>query len=394
MSKDYYGILELDKDATASQIKKSYHKLALEWHPDKNPDRLEEATIKFREISEAYHVLSDPEKKLNYDMYGVDESGNTTSSSSGGGGESINPNDIFNMFFGGMGGMRGGMNPMGSFFEMHGQAMGQGQRKKTNAKIDVLEFPLETFYFGGKKKITTKVWEKCVACKGLGGRNIRNCSGCNGAGVQVQQRMLGPGMIQRIQNECRMCNGKGKVPESVCGDCNGNKVSLVDKSYVIEIKPGMKDNDKIVIEGEGNEQDGYERGDVIFLMREKNTTEFERKGDDLYINQNMMIGDSLLGFKVDITHINNEKIEYYENGVIENDSKRRIKGKGMPIRGGRGHGDLYVNYKVKFMSIPRMNMEDREVIRRVFPCLQNNVEETEMDINNEFLKNSNIIGSL
>jgi len=165
----------------------------------------------------------------------------------------------------------------------------------------------------------------------------------------------------------------------------------VFKSFIIDIEKGMKDGDKIVIDGEGNEMEGYERCDMVFVLKEKKHEKFERRGYHLFYYQTLLFGDSLLGYNVELEDLKNEKISYYENGVIEQNMMRRIKNKGMPIRNSNGDfGDLYVVYKIKYGGISNMTEEDREVIRRIFPCLQNR-DGDEFNQNYSIIENSEII---
>lgn len=389
-----YEVLEIGRDASDGEIKKSYKKLALEWHPDKNPHRREEAEKKFKEISEAYQILTDPEKKRNFDTYGnVDGPENPFMNREGGGGfhggNFMNPNDIFRMFFGGGGGDGPMQFPFGGGMPMRSQQ--QQQNRKAPSKIDHLEFPLATLYHGAKKKITTSISLKCNACEGKGGEDVQNCTGCNGTGVSVQQRMIGPGMIQRIQTQCHTCQGKCKIVKHICKVCNGEKVVNGYKSYVIDIPPGIQDNEKIVWQGVGNEMDGMETGDVIFVIREKKDPKFHRDGKDLHYSVEILFGDSLLGYTVEIEHISGEKIRYFESGMIEPNSIRKIRNKGMPIvQHPNQFGDLYVHYKINYGGIQKIKEEDREVIRRIFPCLQSR-EENEIATEDAILQNSEII---
>lgn len=364
---DYYKELEIERDASESEIKKAYRKLSLEWHPDRNPQRLKEAEEKFKRISESYQVLSDPEKKQQYDTFGhVQEGGGMP------GAQQVDPNDIFKMFFGGAGGMPGGFPGMGSMF----QSGGPMHRQKVSAKMDVLEFPLETFFTGGKKKVTTRLQELCGGCNGIGGINMRSCANCQGNGFIQQMRMIGPGMVQRIQSNCERCQGKGKIPEKSCQDCQGQKVKNISRTFIIDIEPGMKEGDRIVFQSGGNDLDANcERGDMIFYLKEKKSDRYERRGNDLFYQQNILLGDSLLGYWVELDHFGTT-LRYYEDGIIEPNSMRRIRMKGMPIRGENGnYGDLYIVYKVKYPNQKILQDEEKEMIRKIFPSLQGERDE-------------------
>lgn len=400
--KNPYQVLEVEKDADEKTIKKAYKKLAFEWHPDKNAHRLQEAEEKFKEISEAYQILMDKEKRERYDRFGtLDENemggggGNPFQGGGGGRGPFMNPNDIFKMFF------NGGMDfpfPQHQNIFQNQQAPPNMRRQttlqKVQPKIDLLEFNLQTLYHGGKKKITTKVNEICKTCKGVGGTNLQNCKNCDGNGQIVQTRVIGPGMVQRIQSVCTICKGSGKKIENICNKCNGEKVTPEDKVFIVDIERGLKDSDKIVFEGMGNEMDGYERGDMIFMIREKKHERYERKLNDLYITQDILLGDSLVGYTIDFEHINGENIRYYENGVIQPNSIRKIRMKGMPIRTSPNfYGDLYVTYRIKYPLHIQMNEEQKERIRSIFPCLQSRQEVEVIQHGNHILQNSELLNT-
>ncbi len=402
--KNPYDVLEIEKNADEKEIKKAYRRLAFEWHPDKNSHRIQEAEEKFKEISEAYQILTDKDKRERYDRFGtLDENemgggggGNPFQGGGGGRGPFMNPNDIFKMFFNG--GMPGGMDfpfpqhPMGG--GTHGNVRRQQSLQKAQPKVDLLEFNLQTLYHGGKKKITTKVNEICKSCKGVGGSNLTNCKNCDGNGQIVQTRVIGPGMVQRIQSVCTICKGVGKRIENICMKCNGEKVTPEDKVFIVDIERGLKESDKIVFEGMGNEMEGMERGDMIFMIREKKHERFERKLNDLYFTQDVLLGDSLVGYTIDFEHINGETIRYYENGVIQPNSVRKIRMKGMPIRNSQNfYGDLYVTYRIKYPLHVQMNEEQKERIRSIFPCLQSRQEVEVIQHGNHILQNSELLNT-
>ena len=324
MSKDYYKILEIDRNATEIDIKKAYKKLAVKWHPDKNPTNKDEAERKFKEISEAYQVLSDPQKKNIFDNYGEegikqDNNGGGGGGFPGGGGmfnsNFTDPNDIFKMFFGG-GGMDSGMASM--FGQQFGQNFQQSSRKTTRKSEPIIihiPIKLKDCYTGTKRKITIKVKNICKCCNGEGGLNLKTCSDCNGSGVKVVNQMLAPGMMQRFQTTCPTCNGSQKIADKSCTECHGNKITSEEKEIIIVIEPGSKNEDKKVIKGQGHQMPNDERGDIICILKEDKHHLFERIDNDLVYRHDITYGDAITGVDVYIETINNDKIYYYQNNI-------------------------------------------------------------------------------
>ena len=258
---NYYEILNIEKNADSEQIKKAYRKLAMKWHPDKNPYNKEEAEKKFKELSEAYQVLSNPQKKEIYDSYG--EEGLKNGDGDGDGHPFNSPDDIFKMFFGGGGGGFG-MSPFGTSMGM-GMGMGMDTRiNKVEQKIVNIPLSLKELYNGSKKKITLKIKHLCTKCNGFGGLNIKSCHSCNGNGFNIINRAIGPGMIQRMQMACQTCNGQKKIAETKCSLCNGDGRNNVEKQFLLIIEPGSENDDFKLFKDEGDEKINEEKGDIVF----------------------------------------------------------------------------------------------------------------------------------
>lgn len=217
-----YDVLGVTPESTPAEIKKAYRKLALKYHPDKNPDEPE----KFKEISAAFEVLSDEKKKSIYDKYG--EQGLRE----GSGGEFHSPFDIFDMFFGGGGGRR----------------RGPGEKARGKDTVHQLKVSLEELYNGAVRQLAVQKNVICDGCNGIGGKegSVQKCDNCNGTGVDVKLRQIGPGMVQQIQQPCSECNRTGeKIKEKdKCKKCNGKKVIRERKVLECNIYPGMKDGQK------------------------------------------------------------------------------------------------------------------------------------------------------
>ena len=352
MSKNYYDILGLDKNANEHEIKKAYKKMAVKWHPDKNPDNKDEAENKFKEISEAYHVLSDPEKKDIYDKYGEEGLKNNPGFN---GEEFTSADDIFKMFFGRNNGFDDNI-----FFE-------QKRTKKSDPKIVSIPFTLKDAYNGTKKKITLKIKKICGDCNGVGGINPKLCNGCNGSGIKVMNRQVGPGMIQRIQTVCNVCSGNKKIIEHICKKCNGNKVELEDKQFILVLDIGMENEDKKIYDNSGDHLPGETVGDVIFVMKEEKHNLFKRIGNDLIYNHTITLGDSIIGGTITFNNINDEKITFKEDNIIKYNSYSIIKNKGMPIANSPNNfGDLYVKYDIIYPT-KNLSQTDKESIKKILP---------------------------
>ena len=361
MSKNYYEILNVSKNATEDEIKKAYKKLAIKWHPDKNPDNKEEAEMKFKEISEAYQILSDPQKKEIYDTYGEEGLRND-----GMGGSPFNsPDDIFKMFFSGRSPFSNNDND--DFFG------NRRQTKKTDPKVVNIPVSLKDFYNGSKKKITIKVKENCKKCNGYGGLNIKNCLDCNGNGIKIMNRMIGPGMIQRIQTMCPTCNGKKKSIENKCNQCNGIGCMNVEKPFLVIIEPGSLNDDQKIFENMGDENLNEDKGDVIFILKEDNKSIFIRFGNDLVYNCQITLGDSLIGVDINFNDLNDNIISYKENNIIENNGYNLLKNKGMPVKNSNKYGDLYIVYKIIY---PKKFLTDieKDSIKRILPITENTIK--------------------
>ena len=374
MSKDYYEILGVERSATEEEIKKNYRKLAIKWHPDKNPNNKEEAETKFKEISEAYNILCDPEKREIYNKYGEKgiqqhESGN---------GNSHSPEDIFSMFF-------GTRSPFGDTEEMY-----QEENKKTEPKIVEIPINLKELYSGSKKKITLKLKKLCNECNGIGGKNVKNCDECHGKGIIIINRMIGPGMIQRMQSLCNKCNGSKKIAETKCNICNGNKIIAYDQPFILEIEPGMYNGEQKIFKDMGDQLPNQTKGDVIFIIKETNNTLFKRIGDNLIYNYTIKLCDSIIGTYVDINHINGNKIIYKEENMIKENSYTIIKNKGMPIPNKNEiYGNLYIVYSIEYPD-KKLNNSEKELFKKILPSCNVKIDNIENELDNKLYDNFNI----
>ncbi|XP_077567370.1 dnaJ homolog subfamily A member 4 [Stigmatopora nigra] len=321
----YYDLLGVDPKASADEIKKAYRKLALKYHPDKNPNEGE----KFKLISQAYDVLSDSKKR---DLY---NQGGEQAIKEGGMGGGSSPMDIFNMFFGGGGRM-------------------QRERRGENV-VHQLSVTLEDMYNGSTRKLAHQKTIICEKCEGYGGKKgaLEKCSSCKGRGMQIKVQQIGPGMIQQIQSMCADCHGQGEFFSSKdrCKVCNGNKVERKKKVLEVHIDKGMRHDQKITFHGEGDQEPELEPGDAIIKLSQKAHATFKRIDDNLTMTMNIKLVEALCGFKKTINTLDDRTllITSLPGEVIKNKDMKVIQGEGMPLyRSPCEKGQLFIQFQVEF----------------------------------------------
>lgn len=339
MSKNYYQILGVEKDATQDEIKKAYRKLALKYHPDKGGDE-----DKFKEISEAYGILSDDEKRQKYDRYGSADFD----------GSGFNMEDIFSNF----GDIFSGFNPFG-------RSSAQRMRKGRDLRITV-SVTLEEILKGSQKKLKYKKNKKCGGCDGSGGSDKNNCVSCNGTGVKVSVTRTPFGSMQR-STTCDSCNGSGKIIKNKCGVCHGKGVELSDEIVDVNIPAGAVGGMQMNVSGGGDWiMDGIP-GDLLVSINEIEHPKIKRNGNDLWIRESLSITDIVLGSTIDIeTPTKSFKLKVpagTEVGKVFN-----YKGFGIPVIDGSGRhrmtGDLNIEIDIK---IPKILTEEQ---RKTFEKLK------------------------
>uniref|UniRef100_A0A1B6GQQ1 J domain-containing protein n=1 Tax=Cuerna arida TaxID=1464854 RepID=A0A1B6GQQ1_9HEMI len=309
----FYDILGVSPNCTPDELKKAYRKLALKYHPDKNPNEGE----RFKLISNAYEVLSNPEKRRIYDQKG--ENGIKEGLGSG----MSNPMDIFDLFF-----------PGGSMF-------GNRHKRQTPRATDVdyvIDVTLEELYCGTTKKIKTTRKVICEKCNGIGGKkdSVHTCQTCHGSGNETIINQIGPGMIQQIQRECSNCGGHGRTcnPKDICKFCNGKRTKPTDKTYEIVIVPGMYDSQHIKYTGEGNQEPGATPGDLVIILQQVSDSEFMRNKHDLILDMEISLAESLCGFRRQIHTLDNRKfvVSTAPGTVTRPGSIKCVPNEGMPIQ--------------------------------------------------------------
>ncbi|KAJ3175102.1 Type I HSP40 co-chaperone [Geranomyces variabilis] len=354
----YYDLLEVPSGASESDLKKAYRKLALKYHPDKNPD----AGDKFKDISHAYEVLSDPQKRDVYDRYG--EEG--LSGDGGMGGPGMSPEDLFSHLFGGGG---------GGFFGGGGGRRQQGPRKGKDM-AHALKVSLEDLYKGKVSKLALQKQVICDKCDGKGGKEgaVKTCQGCHGRGVKIVMRQIGP-MIQQMQQTCPDCNGEGESirEKDRCKGCNGKKVNAERKILEVYIDKGMQDGQKITFTGEGDQTPGIVPGDVIIVIEEKEHPRFKRKGDDLYYEAKIDLVSALAGGQFCITHLDERVllVTILPGEVIKPGDIKAISGEGMPAyKRPFDKGNLYVKFDIVFPPPNWANAATYAMLEQALPPRQ------------------------
>ncbi|KAJ6119279.1 Mitochondrial protein import protein mas5 [Penicillium sp. IBT 18751x] len=350
----YYDLLGVAPTATEAQLKTAYKKGALRYHPDKNADN-PEAAEKFKELSHAYEILSDDQKRSIYDQYG--EEGLEGGAGAGG----MNAEDLFSQFFGGGGGGFGGM---------FGGGMRDTGPKKARTIHHVHKVNLEDIYKGKVSKLALQKSVICPGCDGRGGKEgaVKECTGCNGSGMKTMMRQMGP-MIQRFQTVCPDCNGEGEIirDKDRCKKCNGKKTIVERKVLHVHVDKGVRDGHKIEFRGEGDQMPGVMPGDVVFEIEQKPHPRFQRKGDDLFYQAEIDLLTALAGGSIHIEHLDERwlTVNIAAGEVIVPDAIKVIHGQGMPSFRHHDHGNLYIKFDVKFPE--KDQLQNLELLEKVLP---------------------------
>lgn len=352
----YYDILGVDPSATEAQLKTAYKKGALKHHPDKNAHN-PEASEKFKDLSKAYEVLSDAQKRSLYDQYG--EEGLEQGGMGGGG---MAAEDLFAQFFGG-----------GSAFGgMFGGGMRETGPKKARTIHHVHKVSLEDIYKGKVSKLALQKSVICSQCEGRGGKEgaVKTCAGCNGAGMKTMMRQMGP-MIQRFQTICPDCQGEGEIirERDRCKRCSGKKTVVERKVLHVHVDRGVKSGHKIEFRGEGDQMPGVLAGDVVFEIEQKPHTRFQRKEDDLFYHAEIDLLTALGGGQIYIEHLDERwlTVNIYPGEPITPGAIKVIKGQGMPSMRHHDFGNLYIQFDVKFPDKTQVQTQNLHLLEQVLP---------------------------
>lgn len=349
----YYDILGVSKSASSDELKKAYRKAAIKNHPDKGGD-----PEKFKELAQAYEVLSDPEKREVYDQYGEDA---LKEGMGGGGGH--NPFDIFESFFGGASPFGGG-----------GSSRGARRQRRGEDVVHPLKVSLEDLYNGTSKKLSLSRNVLCPKCKGKGSKTgaSMKCAGCQGSGMKVSIRQLGPGMIQQMQHVCPDCKGSGETisEKDKCTQCKGEKVAQDKKMLEVHVEKGMQHGQKITFPGEADEAPDTVTGDIVFVLQLKEHAKFKRKSDDLFVEHTLNLTQALCGFQFVITHLDGRQllIKSAPGEIVKPGQFKAINDEGMPMyQRPFMKGKLYIHFSVDFPETGSLSVEQCQALESILP---------------------------
>lgn len=364
--RDYYEVLGVNKSSTPDEIKSAYRKAALKWHPDKWVNGTDEekktAEEKFKEASEAYSVLSDPDKKARYDRYGFT---GMDGGSAGAGGFSgfgdFDLNDILNSVFG-RGFDFGGFSSFGGF---GGGSSRGGSIKQRGSNIRVkVKLNLQEIAHGVKKKIKVTKYVACTYCHGSGSEDgsTETCPTCHGRGQVVQTVNSFFGQMQ-TQSVCPTCNGTGKVIKKKCTHCGGEGIMKGDEVIEIDIPAGVSQDMQLTVRGKGNAgpHNGV-NGDLYVLIEEEPHPDFERNENDLIYNLFITIPEAILGTQAEVPTVDG-KVRVKIAPGTQSGKVLRLRGKGLPVLNGYGSGDMLVNVNV---WVPKkVNKEEEKLLQQL-----------------------------
>lgn len=356
--RDYYEVLGVSKTATDDELKKAYRKLAKQYHPDLHPGD-KEAEAKFKEINEAYEILSDADKRAKYDQYGF---------------AAFDPNSGFGGFDGGFGGFDdlgdilgsifgGGFGGFGGGFGGGGQRRNNGPRKGENVRVN-LTLDFEEAVFGCKKEIPVNMVETCPDCKGTGcaeGTHPETCPDCGGRGTVVRTQRTAMGMMQST-SQCPRCNGRGQVIHTPCPTCKGNGRIRKKKTVSVTIPAGIDNGQTVSLRGLGNEGvNGGAPGDLLVTVTVRAHALFERDGSSILLDLPISYAQAVLGAEVTVPTLTG-KVKLTIPEGTDTGTTFRLKGKGVPFLRGNGSGDQFVTVNIE--TPKKLNDTQKEALRK------------------------------
>ncbi|MHC1780876.1 MAG: molecular chaperone DnaJ [Bacteroidales bacterium] len=355
--RDYYEILGVAKGASAEEIKKAYRKMAIQYHPDKNPGD-KESEEKFKEAAEAYDVLSNPDKKARYDQFG--HSGMNSGGGFSGGGFSMD--DIFSQFGDIFGGHFGGFGGFGNFGSTSrgGRRVNRGSDIRIRVKLDLKEIA-----HGAEKKVKINKQVSCKACNGRGAKSeadIKTCDTCKGSGqvTRVTQTFLG---AMQTASTCPTCNGEGKIISKPCSACSGSGLVKEMEEISFKIPAGVAQGMQLTVQGKGNAaKRGGVNGDLLVVIEEDVHPELQRDGNDLIYSLFISVPDAVLGVDAEIPSVDGKLRIKVEPGT-QSGKILRLRGKGLPDVNGYGYGDLLVY--IQIWTPRKIDKSEKEMLEKL-----------------------------
>lgn len=327
---DYYKLLEISKDASLNEIKKAYRKLAMKYHPDKNPNN-KESEEKFKEIAQAYEILSDPDKRQKYDKFGKEGLNGHSFTSA---------NDLFGKFF----------SRNNGFYNVRPSV------RKTRDIAYTMSVTLEELYTGTIKKIRVTRNTVCKICNGRGfepGVTLEDCNICNGSGFIIKNQQVLPGMVATVKTTCHSCGGNKKVPNpgDYCKGCFGKKIVEESKILEINLAPGTNNGQKYAFNGEADQLPGCIPGNIYIIIQEKILdNKWKRIGNDLQYKQSISLKEALTGYSFTIKHLSGKNVNIQRSGkIVKPGDIHKLDHHGMPILNQKEkYGKLQILFDVVF----------------------------------------------
>ncbi len=349
--RDYYEVLGVQKNASDDELKRAYRTLAKKYHPDMNPND-KEAEARFKEVNEAYAILSDPEKRAAYDNYGhsaFDGTGNAAGGYDMSGFDFGDIGDIFSSFFGG-----GGRSTSRRNAAVRGDDIG--------LRVDLT---FEEAFFGVKKDISYNRIQKCSDCGGSGaahGTSPKTCPDCGGSGQRRVNQRIG-GMTFQSTVVCDRCNGSGKIIETPCTNCRGTGYVKVSKKLTVSIPAGIEDGGRIALRGQGSDgRNGGATGDLILVVNVKPSDVFTRDGNNVRCSVPVSVSDATLGAEIEVPSLDGP-VKYTIPEGTQPGTSFTIRGKGFPfVNSPSKHGDLIFTVKVEIPS--KLTNKQKDIMRQ------------------------------
>jgi len=332
----YYDLLHIPKNASQLEIKKAFHKIALISHPDKGGD-----PEKFKEINNAYNVLSDPEKRKQYDQFGE------------------------NFEEKGMNGMSGGMNMEDILRGMMGNGNRENMRKKCQDVQHIIKISLKEVYNGTTKKLKIHRTLICQICEGFGTKDKTESKCTCNNGQRVIVRQIGPGMIQQMTVVCNDCKGSGSrvMNDNKCDMCNGTQVINDENIVPVNIQKGIEHGHILKFPGEANQKRNFESGDLLIQVQiDPSLTTFKYQQNNLILHKTINLAEALSGFSFVVEHLDERKLYIKSSSIITPNQMLMIKDEGLPIKNSHLNGDLIIHFNIEFPN----KINHPEILPKIF----------------------------